>query len=282
MKNSNLRRGAMTFDEKRKIEQLIQYDTYTTIAKKLNRSVSSVREYCHRNGLTTDKMAVKKNIDGRIKRSPYFEELGKVLTESEMDVAVKIYSDLMKQFGNDILSSEEIQVIDFCIISALLNRALAREKEIGIILKKQYKLRDDLEKEKEKIDDPDEKDNWYDKIEQLDIRIAALTEELKEVKKNQASFIDKKEKATRAMNASRDQRAEDLARMNENWGDFIVYLKKNPEFRKKLGYDLEKVRLGIQEEYIRLAQAHQYADGEIDYPILNSEVVCADNISTSN
>jgi hypothetical protein len=273
VKPTPLKKGSLSDEEKRSIEQLIKFDTFASIAKKLNRDPATVRKFCQRNGLTTDKASVSKQIEDKKKRSPHFEELGNVLTDREMDLAVKIYTELMRQFGGDILPSEEIQVIDFCVVSALLNRALAREKQILRLLEQQTALRDDLEKNKPSIDDDDEKENWYDKVDQVDTRLMNLSDELKEVKKNQIAFFDKKEKAFKAMNASRDQRAQELAKMNENWADFVMYLKSNPQFRTKLGLELEKNKLGIKEEFIRLSQLHEYADGVKDYPVLNSDVV---------
>jgi hypothetical protein len=138
----------------------------------------------------------------------------------------------------------------------------------------QLELRSNLEKEKEAIkEDDDEDDDWYDRIEQVDLRIQNLSDELKEVKKNQMSFFGEKKKSMEAMNASRSQRAQEISKANENWSDFVYYLKKNPEFRKSLGYELESMRLGMKEEYIRLSQVHEYGDGELDHPILNSDVV---------
>lgn len=270
---SNYKRGAFSDEEKRMIEQLIKFDTYAAIAKKLNREPSAIRKYCQRKGITNDITSIEKNIEQKTKRSPHFEELNNILTEREMDLAHKIYTELMKQFGGDILPSEEIQVIDFCIVSAMLNRALAREKEINKIMGDQLALRDILEKQKEGIEDEEDQDDWYDKIEQIDLRIQNLSDELKEVKKNQVAFLDKKRDATKNMNASRDQRAAEIAKANENWSDFVYYLKKNPEFRKMLGYEIESMRLGMKEEYIRLTQFHEYADGELDNPILNSDVI---------
>lgn len=270
---SNYKKGAFSDEEKRMIEQLIKFDTYASIAKKLNREPSAVRKYCQRKGITDDVTSIEKNIEAKTKKSPHFEELSNILTEREMDLAHKIYTELMKQFGGDILASEEIQVIDFCIVSAMLNRALAREKEINKIMRDQLALRDLLEKQKETIEEEDEQDEWYDKIEQIDLRIQNLSDELKEVKKNQVAFLDKKRDATKNMNASRDQRAAEISKANENWSDFVYYLKKNPDFRKMLGYEIESMRLGMKEEYIRLSQVYEYADGELDYPILNSDVI---------
>lgn len=271
-KSLPLKKGSLSDQEKRTIEQLIKFENYATISKKLNRDPGTIRKWCQRNGITTDHTSVSKNIEEKKKRSPHFEELNNILTEREMDLAIKIYTELMKQFGGDILPSEEIQVIDFCLISALLNRALGREKEILRLIHQQTSLRDELEAEKGNLDD-EEKDNWYDKADQLDVRIMSLSDELKECKKNQLAFMDKKEKHTNAMGASRNNRAKELSKSNENWGDFVLYVKTNPGFRTKLGLELEKHRLSIKEEFIRLSKLHEFADGIVDYPILNSEVV---------
>ena len=270
---ANFKKGAFSDEEKRMIEQLIKFDTYAAIAKKLNREPSAVRKYCQRKGVTNDITSIEKNIEAKTKKSPHFEELNNILTDREMDLAHKIYTELMRQFGGDILPSEEIQVIDFCIVSAMLNRALARDKEINRIMGDQLALRDLLEKQKESIEEEEDQDDWYDKIEQVDMRVQNLSDELKEVKKNQVAFLIQKKEATKSMNMSRDQRKDEISKANENWADFVYFLKKNPDFRKMLGYELESMRLGMKEEYIRLTAIHEYADGELDHPILNSDVV---------
>jgi hypothetical protein len=268
-----LKKGSLSDEEKRTIEQRIKFDTFASIAKDLNRDPSTIRKWCQRKGVTTDTVSVQKNIDEKKKRSPHFEELNNILTEREMDLAVRVYTDLMKQFGGDVLPSEEIQVIDFCTVSAMLNRALSREKEILRLLEQQSNLRQELEKEKAALTEEDDHESWYDRLDQVDLRIASLSDELKEVKKNQIAFYQKKENTNKAMHGSRDQRAKELAAITENWADFVVYLKTNVGFRTRLGLEIERNRLAINEEFIRLSEIHKYADGEMDYPIFNSKVL---------
>lgn len=273
---NNYKRGMLTDDEKRKIEQLIRFESFTSIAKKLNRNPNTIRKFCQRKGITKDSTSVERKVDNKIRRSPKFEELNNILSPREMDLAVHTYSDIMKQFGGDVLPTEEEQVIDYCIVSAMLSRALAREKQILKDLEGQNKLREELEKEKAKIDDDDDEDkeDWYEKIESVDLRIASLADELKEVRKNQLSFFDSKQKATRSMGADRERRAEQINKLNESWADFVNYFKKNESFRRQCGLEIEKMRLGVKEEYIRLAsEPHEYADGELDFPVLNSNII---------
>lgn len=273
---NNFKKGTLTDDEKRKIEQLIRFENYASIAKKLNRNPVTIRKFCQRKGITKDNTSIERRVDNKIKRSPKFEELNNILSSREMDLAVHTYSEIMKQFGGDVLPTEEEQVIDYCIVSAMLNRALAREKQILKDLEKQNELRVALEKEKGSLEDDDDegKEDWYEKIESVDLRIAGLADELKEVRKNQLSFFDSKQKATRSMGADRERRAEQISKLNESWSDFVSYFKKNENFRRQCGLELEKMRLGINEEYIRLASVpHEFVDGEMDFPILNSEII---------
>lgn len=274
-----LRQGRLLEEEKRKIEQLIKFDGYTAIARTLNRSVETVRKYCQRNGLTNDKASQKKNALYKIERSPHFNELRKILTEDELRVAHTTYLDLLKQFGSDVLASEEFQVIDYCIVSCLLNRSLLREKTLNEEMEVQVQIRKMLEEDKARIDTADEvddeqKDSWYERFDQVEIKIGTIMDELKTVRKDQATYLDRKDKATKSMHGSREQRANELNKANQNWADHILYLQQNPEFRKQRGLEIEKFRLGIREEYIRLAsEKHTYADGEEDYPVFNADIL---------
>ncbi len=130
-------------------------------------------------------------------------------------------------------------------------------------------------KHREKIEPTAKEKEWEEKCSRLEKALHSLRGKVVSLE-NTISDKEKQlleEKAQTKMNASRDQRRDELSKMNENWGDFVVYLKSNPGFRAKLGLDLEKNRLGIKEEFIRLSQLHEYADGEVDYPVFNSDVV---------
>lgn len=48
---------------------------------------------------------------------------------------------------------------------------------------------------------------------------------------------------------------------------------ENRELRKRLGEDMEKMRLASELEYQRLSSLHKYIDGGVDQPILNHESI---------
>jgi hypothetical protein len=134
--------------------------------------------------------------------------------------------------------------------------------------------KDDEDEEAEKYD---MEEYYMDKIEQISLSIADLQVEYVQVKRDQKDFLDRKESITKALNGSREQRAKEITRVNQNFGDLIVFIKKNEDFRNNVGAEIEKMRLGIKEEYIRLSDLHVFGDGVEDYPVYNTEVAMREN-----
>lgn len=289
---SKYKGGGFSDDEKRQIQQLVDFTTYAEIGRQLNRNPHSVRKYCQRNGLSKDLASSKKQVENKAKHNHHFKEMQQQLTRDEYNFAVHTYMGLMQQFGNDIIYSEEIQIIEYCMVTCLLNRTLKKEMELTEQIQAEIKLRSELEEKKDRLitsrfggDDEDEEDEgkttgdtyeeedrYIDRIEQADIRISELQNQHIVNKKHQIDFLDRKEKVTKALNVSREQRAKELTRANQNFGDLLVRLKKDQEYRKTVGLELAKMKLGIKEEYLRLSDMHHFMDGQDDFPIYNSEV----------
>ena len=47
----------------------------------------------------------------------------------------------------------------------------------------------------------------------------------------------------------------------------------NPDTRRELGIEMEKMRLAMKEEEKRLSNYHQYEDGGVDQPFLTPDTV---------
>lgn len=291
-KNSNgpLKKGSLTDEEKRKIESMIDLSSFADIGRALNRNPHTIRKYCQRNALSNDLTSKKKYADNRAKHNHHLMVMQQQLTKEEYEFAIQVYKGMMDQFGNDVIYSEEVQIIEYCMITCQLNRAFSREMELHTAMKEQRKIRSDWQKKKDDLseekntesdDDDEEKeaekydleDYYLDKIEQIDLRIADMQSEYIQVKKDQINFLDKKDTITKALHVSRKDRAQELTKVNQNFSDLVLFMKKNEDFRKTIGLEIEKMRLGVKEEYIRLSQLYLFADNVEDFPILNTEVI---------
>lgn len=283
-----LKRGALTDDEKRKIESMIDLNTFADIGRALNRGEATIRKYCQRNALSKDLTSKKKFTDNRAKYNHHLIVMREQLTKEEYDFAVQIYKGMMEQFGSDVIYSEEVQIVEYCMVTCMLNRVFKREMELATAMAEQRTIRADWQKKKDDLlastessDDDEEKEAekydleeyYVDKIEQIDLRIQDMQSEYVQVKKDQINFLDRKENITKALNVSRKDRAKEITNVNQNFSDFIYYLKKNEEFRKSIGLEIERMRLAVKEEYIKLTESHIFGDGQEDYPIFNTEVV---------
>ncbi len=280
-----LKQGSLTDQEKRDIERWIDVKNYAEIARLLNRNPATIRKYCQRKGLANDITSKKKYTDNRAKHNHHLVAMREQLSKPEYEFAVQIYKGMMEQAGTDIVYSEEVQIIEYCTITCLLNRVLKREMDIAGEVETYKKQRAEWQKKKDDLanmpvkDDEDEEAEKYDmeeyytdKIEQINLSIADLQVEYVQVKKDQKDFLDRKESITKALNGSREQRAKEITRVNQNFSDLIVFIKKNEDFRNNIGAEIEKMRLGIKEEYIRLSDLHVFGDGTEDYPVYNTEI----------
>lgn len=275
-----MKKGRLTDDEKRQIEKLIPYHTYEEVGIKLDRSQNTVRRYCQRNGITRDKVSAEKNLESKIKDSAQFAPLAKQLQPAEIDAVIHIYENMMRQFGSDVTFSEEQQILDYPKTSCLLDRAMAREhellQEIDTMSKDVKKLEKELEnlkKNKNAADFDEKEDILMEKIDNANVEKATAQDELKTIRANQNTFISQKQSLLGNMNSTRKARANELTKANESLADQLAYMQKNPAYRRELGLKMEKNRLGMKEEYIRLSTLYKYPDGIEDYPVLNSDIV---------
>jgi len=270
----------MTDEEKRQIEKLIPYHTYEEVGVKLNRSPNTVRRYCQRNGITRDKVSNEKNIETKIKESAQFAPLAKQMGSAEIDAVINIYEQMMRQFGSDVTFSEEQQILDYAKAACLLDRAMTRElvllQDIEKMTKEVQSLEASLSKLKQGTRDDDfdeQEDLLMEKIDSANIEKATAQDELKTIRANQNTFFKIKQDLLDKMNSTRKARASELTKANESLADQLAYMQKNPAYRRELGLKMEKNRLGMKEEYIRLSELYKYPDGMEDRPVLNSEIV---------
>ena len=187
-KNSNgpLKKGSLTDEEKRKIESMIDLSSFADIRRALNRNPHTIRKYCQRNALSNDLTSKKKYSDNRAKHNHHLMVMQQQLTKEEYEFAIQVYKGMMDQFGNDVIYSEEVQIIEYCMITCQLNRAFSREMELHTAMKEQRKIRSDWQKKKDDLaedkttedgEDDEEKeaekydleDYYLDKIEQIDL-----------------------------------------------------------------------------------------------------------------
>ena len=259
-----MKRGRISKEEESFIESNIGVLTNTEIAEKLDRDPDSVEQFIKRKfkvGLYDEEEAA---FD--LEERPYWAELKMQFTEEELVMFKYHWSRIISQFKDDVIPTEELQVVDLIKLDLLMNRSLKSNKDnLNQIAAFEALIAE------ERSRDVDQQDR--DQVFNLERQCASLKASTESLNRDYRDLQDKKNKMLKDMKATREQRVKRLEDSKQSFTGWIAYLISNPEMTKKYGAEMEKMRLAMLEEKKRLGTLHKYEDGQVDIPFLSPEVI---------
>lgn len=237
------------------------------IARELKRNPDTVRETMIKMGYQPIEPhgPIKQQVYD-IKRSLHWKSLQEQFSESEQKMFLHHWEKMASQFEDDVLHTEELQMIDYIKLEILMDR-------LG---KDDHKMRMDIVRfEKELLDELALPLTSQDqaKLNNLERQITMLKNAQKDILDSHTKMLSHKEKLLMSMKGTRDARIKLIETGKENISSWMKLLLSQPHVRHKMGIEMEKMRLAAQEEYKRLSEYHTYADGTVDQPILTSDTV---------
>ena len=255
------RRGPWSAEERKYINDNYQQKSYQEIAEYLARDPETVRKYIKK-GCSND-TANYRTHEYRIKSSPVWSDLKEEFTTEELQMFIFHYGRIIDQFKDDVLPTEEWQIIDAVKLEILMNRYLKQQHSVT---KKIDEVNKELHKERNKrgVLDPI-------RIEQLERQASSFRASLDNINLVYREMLNKKNGILKEMKATRDARVKDIQSGKTTWSGMLAKLIENKDLRAKLGEKLEMMRIASEVEYQRLSELHTYSDGTVDQPILNSD-----------
>lgn len=253
--------GPFSEDEKIFISDNCGYMDFAQIAEKLGRNPASVRKFIKNTLGKPVTSSIELNAEYSIKRSPIWKELKNQFTEDELKMFVYYWGRIVTQFQDDVLPTEEMQIVDYIRLEIMISRLLTRQHQNSLEIKE---IETKLEQEREGANDPARLDMLSH---QVAIRIAAqqaITKEHKELVQQKTSILDK-------MKGTREARIKLLESSRETFIGWIKQIITKQDLRQKLGTQMAKMRLAMKQEEEKLKQVHTYSDGLQDIPILLPE-----------
>ena len=173
--------------------------------------------------------------------------------KDELEIFLYHWGRIISQFRDDVLPTEELQVIDAIKLEILMNRALRNQQtnmnDIG-------RYEDMVTLEKEQPFELQDKDAIFNLERQIAILRAAqetITRDYKDLQTKKASML-------KDLKATREQRIKRLEDSKQTFIGWIKNLMSNPDIRRQLGQDMEKMRIAMNAEQDRLTEWHQYED----------------------
>ena len=197
---------------------------------------------------------------------PYFVELKQQFTEEELKLFKYHWARIISQFRDDVIPTEELQVVDLIKLELLMNRALKGNKD-NI---EQISALDALifaERQR----DPDQIDQ--DTLFQMERQVASLKASQESLNRDYRDMQDKKNKMLKDMKATREQRVKRLEDSKQNFTAWLAHLISNPEIAIGYGKEMEVMRLAMEQEKKRLSEWHKFTDEVVDQPFLTPDTV---------
>jgi septum formation inhibitor MinC len=236
------------------------------IAENLDRDPESVENFIKEK--LGDSKLKKREIEALydLKSRLYWKEIEKQFDENELELFLYHWSRIISQFRDDVLPTEELQVIDAIKIELLMNRAL-REQQSNM---KNIKIFEELIQD-EKNKDPEYQDRDY--IFNLERQVATSRAAQEALGRDYKDLQGKKSTMLKDLKATREQRIKRLEDSKQTFIGWVSQILTRPDLRREFGIEMEKMRMAMEKQKQELSGWHKYEDGIIDQPFLTPDTV---------
>lgn len=242
------------------------------LAKKLSRDPESVADFIRRKVAkgefetpvwlgNDDTNTAEYNLISR----PFWLEIQQQFTSDELEIFKYHWVRIISQFRDDVIPTEELQVVDLIKMEILMNRALKQNKE-NI---EQIRVLDSIITEERRNGDSQDRDAIFN----MERQVASLKASQESLNRDYRELQAKKNSMLKDMKATREQRVKRLEDSKNNFSSWIAHLMTHPDLASQYGIEMEKMRLAMEQERLRLSAPHKYLDDTIDQPFLTPDTV---------
>ena len=263
------KRGQLGLDEEKFIRDNYPSLSVENIAQALNRSIAPVERYISENQLAktpsdhNDERILRqklhsKNFWGEIKKQ-FDSDTG------ELEYFESLWTNLIKQFREDVLPAEELQIKQFITIDILINRSMKdRKRHIA----ETEKLQKEVDKEYAKSEDQRD----IPRLANLETQLAFARNSIANYTNEFTKLLNEQQKISKDLKATRAQRIKRIEDGKSSWVGLIRMLE-DEELREREGKEMEIIALATEKAKEILNDYHQYADNVLDMPFLTANSI---------
>ena len=259
-----MKKGRFSKEEMEFIEANAEVLSPESIAQKLDRDPESIRDWIKKNVGFSPKQKKEAAVANELKEKPYYKELSTQFSSEELELFEFHFKKMWSQFKDDVFHTEEMQIIDTIKLEILMNRILKSQRdnqqEIAIA---ERLVRD------EKARDKDQRD--MDLVINLERQVAIMRASQETLSKDYKDLQARKATMLKDLKGTREQRVKAIEDSKFTFASLVKKIATDPQFRNKIGVDMEKMRLAMENEKERLSEYMQYNDGQVDQPFLTPE-----------
>jgi hypothetical protein len=266
-KISPIKRGALSGEEKKLIEEWIDLKSDEDIARDLKRALKQVQEYKKLYLSSSPAIKAKRSEVEEYRRElrarPEWTQIQDEFSESELIYFENDYI-LVKQQFRELVHTEFKQVKQLITIDVLMHRHMTDRKRSQEEIERLEKIL------KREYDKPAAQQD-INVITQLETNLQANRAASSQKTKEYKDLQEKHQALMKDLKATRDQRTKNL----DQKGKFLDVLKMltDEDSRRLINEEVGLYKLGVEVEKKRLSQLHKYKDGVVDRALLTPETV---------
>lgn len=261
------KRGQLSLEEQQFIKDNYENLSISEIAESLNRNKAPIEKYIKENPGTILNTDDKQSLKQKLYFKTFWPEIKKQFDETsgELEYFEETWIGLIKQFREDVLPAEELQIKQFITIDILINRSM-KERKRHIIETEKLQRQVDLEYEKS----DDERD--VPRLANLETQLSFARNSIANYTNEYTKLLNEQQKISKDLKATREQRIKRIEDGKSSWVGLIRMLE-DEAIREKEGKEMEILKLATDKVKDVLQDYHTYEDKKVDRPFLTPETV---------
>lgn len=264
------KRGQLSLDEERYIRDNFKAQTVDEIAAALNRTAAPIKKYITENNLLAldeiDESELE-HLKHRLHKKTFWHEIVRQFDKEsgELQYFESTWVNLIKQFREDVLPAEELQIKQFITIDILINRSMKeRKRHIAETEKLQVQVDKEYDKSEEDRDIP--------KLANLETQLSFARNSIASYTNEYTKLLSEQQKISKDLKATREQRIKRIEDGKSSWTGLLRMLE-DEEIREIEGRQMEILSMSTDKNKEDLMAYHKYNDKSVDIPFLTPEAI---------
>ena len=263
------KRGQLALDEEQFIRDNFNKISTLEIAEALNRSEAPILRYINENQLIVpdDEKNEHQTLKRKLHSKTFWQEIIRQFDEDtgELKYFEETWIGLIKQFREDVLPAEELQIKQFITIDILINRSM-KERKRHIAETEKLQRQVDLQYEKA------ESERDIPRLANLETQLSFARNSIANYTTEYTKLLNEQQKISKDLKATREQRIKRIEDGKSSWVGLIRMLE-DEDVREKEGREMEILSIATEKYKIALSQYHSYQDNVLDKPFLTADTI---------
>ena len=269
-KKTPRKRGKLSIDEENYIRENVSDLSIEQIAEAINRTVKPVERYIIENNLGVSTLTEQANNNTlliKLHSKTFWPEIQRQFDETtgELEYFESTWIGLVKQFREDVLPAEELQIKQFITIDILINRSMKERKRH---IQETERLQREVEAEYKLPEDARD----IAKLANLETQLSFARNSIANYTNEYTKLLNEQQKISKDLKATREQRIKRIEDGKSSWVGLIRMLE-DEEIREKEGREMEIMNMATQKTKKELRELFTYADDNVDHPLLNCDTM---------